>query len=55
MIFTKVTHQSAKFQTFDCSGEISASLYFYGLLLLKECKVSVKKKYGGNMSHDTKE
>ena len=28
MIFTKEAHQSAKFQTFDCSGEISANLYF---------------------------
>ena len=28
MIFTKEAHQSAKFQNFDCSGEISPDLYF---------------------------
>ena len=43
MIFTKGAHQSAKFQTFDCSGEISPNLYFDRLLLLKVYKVSVKK------------
>ena len=43
MIFTKGAHHSAKFQTFDCSGEISPNLYFGGLLLLKVCKVSAKK------------
>ena len=26
--FYKTAHQSAKFQTFDCSGEISPNLYF---------------------------
>ena len=55
MIFTKGAHHSAKFQTFDCSGEISPNLYFDRLLLLKVYKVLAKKKYGGNMSHDTKE
>ena len=55
MIFTKEVHHSAKFQTFDCSGEISPNLYFDRLLLLKVYKVSAKKKYGGNMSLDTKE
>ena len=43
MIFTKVAHHSAKFHTFDCSGEISPNLYFDWLLLLKVYKVSAKK------------
>ena len=43
MIFTKGAHQSAKFQTFDCSSEISPNLYFYRFLLLKVCKISAKK------------
>ena len=43
MIFTKGAHHSAKFQTFDCSGEISPNLYFDRLLLLKVYKVSTKK------------
>ena len=41
--FTKGAHHSAKFQTFDCSGEISPNLYFDRLLLLKVYKVSAKK------------
>ena len=43
MVFTKAAHQSAIFQTFDCSGEISPNLYFDRLLLLKVYKVSSKK------------
>ena len=43
MIFTKGAHHSAKFQTFDCSGEISPNLYFDRLLLLKVYKISAKK------------
>ena len=43
MIWTKGAHQSAKFQTFDCSGEISPNLYFDRLLLLKVYKISAKK------------
>ena len=43
MIFTKGAHQSAKFQTFACSGEISPNLYFDRLLLLAVSKVSAKK------------
>ena len=43
MIFTKGAHQSAKIQTFDCSGEISPNLYFDRLLLLKVYKISAKK------------
>ena len=43
MIFTTGAHQSAKFQTFSCSGEISPNLYFDRLLLLKAYKISVKK------------
>ena len=41
MIFTKGAHNSAKFQTFDCSGEISPNLYFDRLLLL--AKKSMEK------------
>ena len=55
MIFTKGAHHGAKFQTFDSSGEISPNLYFDRLLLLKVYKVSAKKTYDGNMSHNTKE
>ena len=43
MVFTRGAHHSAKFQTFDCSGEISPNLYFDRLLLLKVYKVSAKK------------
>ena len=43
MIFTKAAHQSAKFQTFDCSGEISPNWYFDRLLLLKVYKISANK------------
>ena len=46
MIFTKEAHRSAKFQTFDCSGEISPNLYFDRLLLLKVYKASAKKSVG---------
>ena len=42
IIFSRFFH-SAKFQTFDCSGEISTNLYFDRLFLLKVYKVSVKK------------
>ena len=35
MIWTKGTHQRAKFQTFDCQCEIVPNLYFDSLLLLK--------------------
>ena len=43
MIFTEGTHDSAKFQTFDCSGEILPNLYFDRLLLLNVYNVSAKK------------
>ena len=43
MIFTKGVHYTAKFEIFDCSGEISPNLYFDRLLLLKVYKVSAKK------------
>ena len=43
MIFTKGVHQSAKFRTFDCSGEIWSNLYVDRLLLLKVQKISTKK------------
>ena len=46
MIFTKGAHHSAKFQTFDCSAEISPNLYFDRLLLLKLYKISAKKSLG---------
>ena len=54
MICTKVAHQSAKFQTFNCTDEISPNLYFDRLLLLKVYKISAEK-YRGVMSHDTEE
>ena len=43
MIFTEGARQSAKFQTFDCSGKISPNLYFHRLLLLKVYKILAKK------------
>ena len=43
MIWAKRVHQSVKFDTFDCSCEISPSLYFERLLLLKVYKISAKK------------
>ena len=43
MIFTKVAHHSAKFQTFNCSGQISPNLYFDRLFLLKVYQISAKK------------
>ena len=43
MIFTKGAHQSAKFQTFDWSDEISPNLHFDRLLLLKVYTISAKK------------
>ena len=49
MIWTKGAHQSAKFQTFDCSRKISPNLYFDRLL--KVYKI-LAKKYRGVMSHD---
>ena len=44
MIWRKETDQSAKFQTFSCSREISPDLYIHRLLLLKVYKISAKKK-----------
>ena len=43
MIFTKGVHQSAKFYTFDRSGEILPNLYFNRLLSLKVYKISTEK------------
>ena len=43
MIWTKGTHQSAKFQTSDCPCEISPKLYFDRHPLLKVYKISAKK------------
>ena len=54
MIWAKGTDQNAKFQTFDCSHEISPNLYFDRVLLLKVYKISAKN-YRGFMSHDTEE
>ena len=54
MIFTKRVHQSSKFQTSDCSGEISSNFYFNRFFLLKYIKCQLKK-YRGVMSHDTEE
>ena len=54
MIWTKATHKSAKFWTFDCPCEISLILYFDRRLLLKVYKISAKK-YRGFISHDAEE
>ena len=43
LILTKWVHQTAKFQTCNCSGEISPNLYFGRLLLLKAYTISAKK------------
>ena len=43
MIWTEIAHQSAKFQIFDCSREISPNLLFDRLLLLKVYKIAAKK------------
>ena len=43
MIWTNKAHRSAKFQTFNCSREISPHLYFDRLLLLKVYRFSAKK------------
>ena len=50
MIWTKRAHQSAKFQTFDCSRQISPNFCFDRLLLLKVYKISARK-YRGVISH----
>ena len=39
----KEVHQSVKFQTFDCSQEISPNLYSDRALLMKVYKISIKK------------
>ena len=43
MIWTKEAHNSAKFQTFDCSHDVSPNLYLDRILLLKVHKISPKK------------
>ena len=43
MSWTKEAHQSAKFQTFNCSRKSPSNLYFDRLLLLKVYKIIVKK------------
>ena len=56
MIFTNGAHESAKFLTFRCSGEISPNLYFDRLNFF--CWKYIKfqlKKYRGVVSHDTEE
>ena len=50
MIWTKGAHQSAKFQTFDCSREISPTLPFDRLLLLKVYKNQAKKVHSSHVS-----
>ena len=42
MVWTKGTRQSAKFQTFNCSCEISLNMFFDRLLLLKYIKFQLK-------------
>ena len=43
-------HQSALFQTYDCSREISPNLYFDTLLLLEVYKIFAKKVRKGYVS-----
>ena len=43
MVWIKSTHQSVKFQTFDCSQDILPNLYFHRLLLPKVYEISAKK------------
>ena len=50
MVWTKGAHQSAKFQTFDCSREISPTLSFDRLLLLKVYKNQAKKVHSSHVS-----
>ena len=47
MIWTKGANQSAKFQTFDCSGEISSNLYFGRFFKIYKI---LAKKYRGVMT-----
>ena len=54
MIWTKRNHQSAKFQTFDCSREISPNLYFDRLFLLKVYKMSARKPHRSYVSRHVK-
>ena len=53
-MFKKGAHQSAKFQPFDCSGEISPNLYIDRLLLLKVYKISAKKVLNSNAKSEEK-
>ena len=50
MIWTKEVHQSARFETFDCSRELSPNLYFDRLLLLKVYKISAKNVHRSYVS-----
>ena len=54
MVLTKGAHQSANFQIFDCSSEISPNLHFNRFLLLKVSKISAKK-VRGVIIHETEE
>ena len=54
MVWTKGAHQSATFQTFNSSCQISPNFYFDGLLLLNVYKISAKM-YRRVMSHDNEE
>ena len=50
----KEAHRTAKFQTFNCSREVSLNLYFDRLLLLKVYEISAKKVQRVT-SHDIEE
>ena len=52
MIWTKVSHQSAKFQTSDCSRKISPNLYFDSRFLLLKVYKILAQKYRRVMFHD---
>ena len=55
MIWTKVTHETAKFQTFNCSHKASPKLYFDRVILLKLYKISAEKVFRIYMSFDTED
>ena len=48
--WTKGVQQSARFETFDCSRQLSPNLYFDRLLLLKVYKISAKNVHRSYVS-----
>ena len=50
IIWTKGVQQSARFETFDCSRQLSPNLFFDRLLLLKVYKISAKNVHRSYVS-----